>query len=205
MSPDSPEIIIAAGKIRNTATSPYYLGIHLSKDGGSHWQKIKISNTEEFVGCVAAVVPGSEKTFIVGAEGIGKDKIYKSLDEGLTWSEITGSVKGAPTCIAIDPNDARRMYFGTTRGLWRSSSGGQAWEKVGGFASVSGLAYNPADSKEIYLGNSAGVFYSMDRGLSWKNISNGMVIKNTLQIAVDPSGKKVFAGTEGCGIWKREN
>jgi photosystem II stability/assembly factor-like uncharacterized protein len=205
MSPDSPDIIIAAGQIRNTATSPSYLGIHLSKDGGSHWQKIKISNSGEFVGCVAAILPGSAKTLIVGAKASDKGKIYKSLDEGLTWSEITGSMKGAPTCIAIDPNNAQTMYFGTARGLWRSSSGGQAWEKVGGFSNVAGLAYNPADSKEIYLGNSLGVFYSKDRGASWKNISNGMIIKNTLKIVINPSGKKVFAGTEGCGIWKREN
>src|ERR1700755_597127 len=51
----------------------------------------------------------------------------------LDW-EITGPLGGDVRSLAIDPHDARRLYFGTIDGqIYTSGDGGDNWARVAGF------------------------------------------------------------------------
>src|SRR4051794_18434301 len=51
----------------------------------------------------------------------------------LDW-EITGPLGGDVRSLAIDPRDARRLYFGTIDGQkYTSGDGGETWARVVGF------------------------------------------------------------------------
>ena len=60
--------------------------------------------------------------------------VFKSLDGGLTWRELTGG--GIPrlegrTSIAVAMNtNAQRVFLLGTTGLWRSDDGGATWRRM---------------------------------------------------------------------------
>lgn len=58
--------------------------------------------------------------------------VFKSADGGVTWEQIDGNGPGrlpnVPVhSIVVDPADTRRLFVGTDRGVFVSTSGGQRW------------------------------------------------------------------------------
>ena len=84
------------------------------------------------------------------AAGMNADQpaaILRSTDRGATWAvtpvpfAMGGNEpgRGLGERLAIDPNQPRRLFFGSRHdGLWRSDDAGAHWSKVAGFP-VSGL------------------------------------------------------------------
>ncbi|MFN7929482.1 MAG: hypothetical protein U0Y68_16345 [Blastocatellia bacterium] len=72
----------------------------------------------------------------------GVKHVWKSLDAGATWSAIDGEGNtGLPDvpahCIAIDPNNAARLFVGTDLGVFASTDGGATWAvENNGFANT---------------------------------------------------------------------
>src|SRR5919205_338378 len=51
----------------------------------------------------------------------------------LSW-EVTGPFGGDVRSLVIDPQDARRIYFGTIDGqIYTSTDGGESWSRLDGF------------------------------------------------------------------------
>src|ERR1700755_2839957 len=72
----------------------------------------------------------------------------------LDW-EITGPLGGDVRSLAIDPHDARRLYFGTIDGqIYTSGDGGERWLRGGAFNRpgllIDNIIIDPRDSKTIY-------------------------------------------------------
>src|SRR6201986_5582722 len=56
-----------------------------------------------------------------------------SAERYLSW-EATGPLGGDVRSLVIDPQDARRLYFGTIDGqIYTSGDGGENWSRVAGF------------------------------------------------------------------------
>src|ERR1051325_4572950 len=65
----------------------------------------------------------------------------------MNW-EATGPLGGDVRSLAIDPKDARRLYFGTIDGqIYTSTDGGETWTRLEGFNRpgllISNLLINP--------------------------------------------------------------
>src|SRR5207253_10300777 len=67
------------------------------------------------------------------------DGMYKSTDAGKTWTHLGLRDAQQITAIVVDPKDAQRVYVAAQghpygpnaeRGVFRSSNGGERWEKV---------------------------------------------------------------------------
>ena len=93
-----------------------------------------------------------------------------------------GAMSGRITAITCDPGNPAIIYAGAASGgVWRSKSGGTAWEPIFDAAptqSIGAIAINPNNPDEIWVGTGegnprnsqnfgAGIFKSIDGGLHW--------------------------------------
>lgn len=148
-------------------------GMYRSKDGGRTWTPIGLRDS----GAISAITidPADPRRIYVAAAGSlyngGGDRgVYRSEDGGATWERILAGANeftGA-TEIVLDGDrmyavlwDKRRRpdlrtYGGVGSGVFRSSDGGETWERLGG-----GLPARSADVGRIGLGVAGDRLYAI--------------------------------------------
>jgi photosystem II stability/assembly factor-like uncharacterized protein len=115
-------------------------------------------------------VPG---TILVAIEDGNNDKIYKTTDDGMTWTltfnEGAMSYYGIP--MTQDPTHPNNIYTMANTSLYRSTDFGSTWSII---ASSFGPVNAPCDievfpdTSIILIGdNQTGIFKSSDYGLTW--------------------------------------
>ena len=151
------------------------------------------------------------------------DGIYKSTDAGATWTHLGLRDGQQISEIAIDPHDRKPLFVAvvghpygpnTERGIFRSTDGGQTFEKVlykdenmGG----SDVKIDPANPNIVYAtlwearegpwenggwnGTGGGIFKSTDGGTTWKQLAGGLpngIVQAYISIARS-NPKRLFA------------
>ncbi|QBG46830.1 DNRLRE domain-containing protein [Verrucomicrobia bacterium S94] len=125
-------------------------------------------------------------------------KIWKTEDQGATWSDITPAGINPDACIVriiVHPEDADTVWAATTYGLYKTTDGGSVWvHKTGAgldndiirsfdmhYDSSSGEITLYAVDQVIWAdaGNTVtnaggGIFRSLDEGESWQNINGDL-------------------------------
>ena len=131
----------------------------------------------------------------------------------LNW-EVTGPLGGDVRSLAIDPRDARRLYFGTIDGqIYTSSDGGETWSRLEAFNRpgllIDNIIIDPRDSKVIYAAahrhkESGGFFKTTDGGRTWREAEQlkGDGIHSLTQSSKDPD--ILLAGTNK-GVWRSQD
>src|SRR5829696_8837550 len=133
-----------------------------------------------------------------------------SAERYLSW-EATGPLGGDVRSLVIDPQDARRLYFGTIDGqIYTSADGGDNWSLVAGFNRpgllIDNIIVDPRDSNVIYVAahrhkESGGFFKTTDGGRTWREAEQlkGDGIHALTQSPKNPD--LLFAGTNR-GVWR---
>lgn len=146
--------------------------------------------------------------------------IYKSIDNGVTWTVQTAS--GLPngntgrTELTIAPSNSSYVYalFGSPNELWRTTDGGKSWTRqaTGNSACDGQCWYNmvlrvhTTDPNTVIRGT-IHVFRSTDGGKNWTDLSNDWgasqkVHQDTHELLMNPHEPNTFyVGCDG-GIWK---
>ena len=111
----------------------------------------------------------------------------------------------------MDPNNSRRLYFGTFR-VYQTNDGATSWNSISPdltqgspYATLSAIAIAPSDSNTVYAGSSDAKIHVSDDaiagGATWTDVSVGLPNRSITQISVDPSNANVayatFSGYSG--------
>jgi photosystem II stability/assembly factor-like uncharacterized protein len=104
--------------------------------------------------------------------------------------------------VVFAPTDSRTLLF-ASRGVWKSTNGGQIWAAVGPSAPndvhVAALSPSPVDGNTVWLASdTADLWVTRDSGLSWRRVSlpaSVAVVTSLGASHFDPSGAYVAAST----------
>ncbi len=120
------------------------------------------------------IISTSTVSFAVSPDGNDAEAEAQRL---MGWN-VTGPTGGDVRSLVIDPQDPRRIYFGTIDGqIYTSGDGGQTWERLAGFNRPSLLIDNiivdARDSRTIYAAahrhkEPGGFFKTTDGGKTWR-------------------------------------
>ena len=160
MAPSNPNIVwIGTGEPngRNLVTTSWGDGVYKSEDGGKSWTNMGLPSSEQ----------------------IGRIRIHPD-DADTVYVTVLGS---------LYHHDAERN---AARGLWRTTNGGESWEKIlsagehGGFVD---LELDPREPDLMYAaswqreridwswlprGDESGLWRSTDGGESWERLAGGL-------------------------------
>ncbi|MBC8404036.1 MAG: hypothetical protein H8E15_02325 [Planctomycetes bacterium] len=126
--------------------SPYEFGrifagtddgrLHVTFDSGKEWQRIDGGMKEDR--WISRVIASKWTDGVVYAAQNGKRwddlaaYLWKSDDNGKTWSSIAAGLPGAPVnVIREDPRDSNVLYVGTDLGVYISRDRGATWNTIG--------------------------------------------------------------------------
>jgi photosystem II stability/assembly factor-like uncharacterized protein len=191
-------------------------GVWKTTDFGNTWNPVFDDQPTGSVGALA-VAPSDPNIIYAGSgEGLQRpdlatgDGVYKSTDAGKSWTHL-GSGKGGLrdaqqiTAILVDPQDPNRVFVAaeghpygpnTERGVFRSTDGGQSFQKVlykDENTGAADLAFDPTNSQTIYavlwaarvapwevrsgesfISAGSGIFKSTDGGSNWLPLAKGL-------------------------------
>src|SRR5258706_1529928 len=211
-------------------------GVWKSTDYGRVWTPIFDDQPTGSIGAIAVAPSDSNVIYVGSGEGLQRpdlsvgDGVYKSTDAGKTWRAMGLGEGGQIGSIVVDPRDPRRVFVAvlghpyganTERGVFRSTDGGQTWQKILYKDEDTGavdLAFDPANPQKIYAvlwaarqgpweygnaytGSGSGLFVSTDGGATWRPLGKGLPSVSEglgrIGIGIAPSdGRRMYAVVE---------
>jgi photosystem II stability/assembly factor-like uncharacterized protein len=207
----------ASGRIADIAIHPdddnvWYVavgsgGVWKTMNAGVTWQPIFDEQAVYSTGCIT-LDPRNPHTVWVGTgENVGGrhvsfgDGVYKSMDGGKTWQNMGLKASEHIAKILIHPDNSDVIWVaaqgplwnkGDERGLYKSTDGGENWQKVLGDAEWTGvtdIVMDPRNPAVLYAatwqrhrtvaaymggGPGSGIHRSTDGGETWEKLSNGL-------------------------------
>ena len=215
-------------------------GVWKTDDAGRTWTPIFDEQNTGSIGALA-VAPSDDNVIYAGSgEGLQRpdlaigNGIYKSVDGGRIWTHLGLRDAQQIAQIAVDPRNANRLFVAalghpygpnTERGVYRSTDGGTAFQRVlytnentGAFS----VAIDPKRPQIVYATlwaarqapweagfeiAGSGIFKSSDGGSTWAPLTNGFPkrIGRTF-VAVAPSNTNVLYAIadapSGCALYR---
>lgn len=139
-------------------------------------------------------------------------RIFKSMDGGETWMDITGNLPNRYYMqIGIKPGHENEVFvvvsgFGTDH-IYKSTNGGQTWQPSGtGLPDLptNAIFIDPYYPDTLYVGNDLGVYVSTNDGASWQAFSDSLpeaVI--AMDLSMSASNHHLRVATHGTGVYDR--
>ena len=220
-------------------------GVWKSDDYGRTWTPIFDDQPTQSIGAIAVAPSNPSILYVASGEGLQRpdlsvgDGIYKSTDAGKTWIHLGLRDGQQIPQLAVDPGDPDRLFaavlghpFGANpeRGIFRSTDGGQTWQKVlfvneriGGsdvqvdpshpnvvYASLCETRRGPWEDNNSYVGTGGGLFKSIDGGSTWSKLTQGLppdVVQ--INLAIAPSNPQrlyaTLATLHDLGIYRSDD
>ena len=230
LAPSDPNVLyLGSGEGNPRNSTSIGDGVYRSTDGGESWTHVGLADSERV--SRIRVHPRDPDIVYVGAMGHlwGPNEergVYRSIDGGDTWERVLYVDENTGVAdLALDPTNPRILYAamwdfrrqpwtfrsgGPGSGLYRSTDGGDSWEKLndpdvadglpGGELGRIGIAVAESDPRVVYAiieSEDDGVLWkSEDRGDSWGVVSSSGQIGNRPfyyhDIRVDPTDENTL-------------
>ena len=186
-------------------------GVWKTTDFGNTWNPIFDEQPTGSVGALAVAESDPNVIYVGSGEGLQRpdlstgDGVYKSLDAGKTWTHLGLRDAQQIAAILVDPKDPNRVFvaalghpYGANaeRGVFRSTDGGQSFQKIlyrDENTGAADLAFDPLNPQIIYaalwaarvapweirsgqsfISGGSGLFRSTDGGDTWKPLTQGL-------------------------------
>ncbi len=206
-------------------------GVWKTDDYGRTWNPIFDHESTQSIGAIA-VAPSDPNIIYVGSgEGLHRpdlsvgNGIYKSTDAGKTWTHLGLREGQQIPALVVDPRDPNRVFaavlghpYGPSqeRGIYRSTDGGQNWQRViskdentGGsdveidpsnpdvvYASMWEVREGPWEDGNEFNGAGGGLFKSTDGGSTWHGLTGGLPKDlSQIYVAIAPSDSRRLYAT----------
>jgi len=206
-------------------------GVWKSDDYGRTWNPIFDHESTQSIGAIAVAPSNPDIIYVASGEGLHRpdlsvgNGIYKSTDAGKTWTHLGLSDGFQIPALAVDPRDANKVFaavlghpYGSNeeRGLFRSTDGGQTWQKAiykDENTGASDVEIDPSNPDVIYAsmwearegpwedsnevnGTGGGLFKSTDGGSTWHALTNGLPKDlSQLYVAIAPTDSRRLYAT----------
>ncbi len=171
--------------------------LYRTGDNGDSWTSVFASGPTVMI--YGPVVSGTgQMTVFAGV-------LYRSLDDGVTWSELPPSaLNGSVTAHGSNVGLSGRLFLCTSGGYYASSDDGEHW-------TWTSTSHPPTASNadgDLFGFDPHGVWRSGDGGNTWGNISaevtpTGWDLLDSA-LAVDQDGY-LYTGTQSLGVWRTTN
>ncbi|MDX1379529.1 MAG: hypothetical protein R3233_00340 [Xanthomonadales bacterium] len=208
---------LMSGRIADIAVDPtdrsvWYVavgsgGVWKTVNRGTTWEPVFDGQGSYSIGSVT-IDPNDRHTVWVGTGenvsgrhvGYG-DGVYRSRDGGKTWENLGLKHSEHIGTIAIDPRDSRVVYVaaqgplwsaGGDRGLYKTTDGGQTWERIlagNEYTGANEVHLDPGNPDVVYAvlhqrlrsvavlvngGPGSGIWKSTDAGKTWRELTEGL-------------------------------
>jgi photosystem II stability/assembly factor-like uncharacterized protein len=214
-------------------------GVWKTTNAGRTWTPIFEDEPTGSIGWVTVAPSDPNIVYVGSGEGLQRpdlsvgDGIYKSTDAGKTWTHLGLRNGQQIPKIEVDPKNPNRLFVAVLghpygpneeRGIFRSTDGGQSFQKVLYKDENTGgkdVDIDPSNPDIVYAvmwearqgpwengawgGSGGGIFKSTDGGNTWKQLTNGLPNPVTqAELAIAPSDPKrlyayVVGGSGGRG------
>lgn len=174
-------------------------GILRSLDGGLSWESVRLSGTGHTRPLAFGKTPGVVYTSV----GISDENliggIYRSEDNGATWTKTSFPDSMGAWVIAVNANDD--VFAGTGYGLFRSTDAGQSWALLDvGFEldygpSIEAIAIDDVDGDIFVAINGGGVYRSSDNGNSWQK--TGLASRSVVSLIIPSEMNELIFANNG--------
>jgi photosystem II stability/assembly factor-like uncharacterized protein len=206
-------------------------GVWKSDDYGRTWNPIFDHESTQSIGGIAVAPSNPDVIYAGSGEGLHRpdlsvgNGIYKSTDAGKTWTHLGLRDGFQVPALAVDPRDPNRVFaavlghpYGPNeeRGLFRSTDGGETWQKAiykDENTGASDVEIDPTNPDVIYAsmwearegpwednntvnGTGGGLFKSTDGGNTWHPLANGLPKDlSQINLAIAPSNPRRLYAT----------
>jgi photosystem II stability/assembly factor-like uncharacterized protein len=184
-------------------------GVWKTTDAGRTWVPIFDGQPTGSIGALAVAPSNPDIIYVGSGEGLRRpdlstgDGIYKSTDAGHTWRHLGLRDGQQITNVIVDPQDPNRVFVAvlghpygpnSERGVFRSTDGGETWQKIfykDDDTGATDLAFDPKNPQTLYAdmwssrrppwttgnpleGHTGGLFKSSDGGDTWHPLAKGL-------------------------------
>ena len=213
-------------------------GVWKTDDAGRTWNPIFDDQPTGSIGAIAVAPSNPDILYVGSGEGLQRpdlsvgDGLYKSSDGGKTWRHLGLRDGQQIPAILVDPDNPDRLFVAvlghpygpnSERGVFRSTDGGQSFQKVlykNDRTGAIDLAFDPTDPRTVYAvlwqaqqgpwengaftGPNSGLFKSTDGGDTWTELTGGLPTfqqgLGRIGIAIAPSDRtRMYALVEAGG------
>ena len=237
-------IVLMGGYAQNAVFGDDTNDVWRSTDGGATWTEVNVSSPgwrERSLHSAVAlpdghiVLMGGTLSYRYGS--ISVNDVWRSTDEGATWTEMNASAGWTPryeqsavalpdgSIVLMGGNDGNGVTGGVRSDVWRSTDEGATWTEMNASARWAERALHTSvalpDGSIVLMGGSgpgeewdpgtAGLYNdtwrSTDRGATWTemNASAPWTARNDIRSVAMPDGSIVLiGGTNGYTTWYRD-
>ena len=213
MGGDGMECIINPSNASIMYGEVYYGSIQKSTNGGLSFGTAVCGSggagVNENGAWVTPYVLGSNPAHLY----VGKTRVYKSTDNGTTFTTLGAMGSGVINSLCVAPADNNYIYASKGGTMYKSTDNGTTFTTVTGLPGnyITYICTNSSNAQEVYVtlsGYNSGVkvYKSTNAGTTWTNISGTLpnIPANCIVYQTGSTNNALYVGTDA-GVYYRDD